>query len=442
MLGVSSPARRRRTPVPYVVILLSFLSTLAPAGAAGGPDGARAEGPPSPVSFYVDAALANNPSLAAMRERIRLKENAAVRAGALDDPKLRLGVTNVPVRTWDFREEDMTGKEVGLSQMFPYPGKLRLRTDIATREKEQTEHDLAEMRNMLRSEIGMTYAELASVRRQAEEVRRSREIVKEIVDITQEMYAVGKVSQADVHRGQIEFEKMREMLLSLENREKVLSIRLNTLAAFPPGQPVPPLAELDEFAFPYRPDELVAMYRDGRPARKALAARVGRGDASVAMARREFYPDLEFSVSYMQRDRMPDGTGRQDMFSSMLMMNLPIWRRGKLEPAVREMEAEREMARRELEALDLASEDGIGRSVASLGNRASLAALYRTTLIPHAEEAFKVNLEAYRVGKIDFPMLMDSIVNVLSFRKDYAGMAGELHMERARLEGVVGRELR
>jgi len=409
---------------------------------AGAPASVSADEGPRPASFYIEAALGNNPSLAAMRERIRMKENAAIRAGALDDPKLRLGVTNVPIRSWSFREEEMTGKEIGLSQMFPYPGKRKIRTDIATREKEQTEFDLLEMRNMLRSEVEMTYAELAYVRQQAEVVRRTRAILKEIIDIAQEMYAVGKVTQADVHRGQIEFEKMREMLLVLETREKVLSIRLNTLAALPPGQPVPPLEELGEFSFPYRPEELMAMYRDGRPARKALLARIGRGDAAVAMAKREYYPDFEVSASYMQRDPMPDGAGRPDMFSSMVTMNLPIWRKDKLEPAVRETEAEREMARRELDALDLESEDGIGRGVASIGNRAALAALYRTTLIPHAEETLKVSMEAYRVGKIDFPMLMDSVMNLYSFRKDYAEMVGELHVERARLSGVVGVELR
>ena len=56
------------------------------------PLNAVAEVVPFPVSRYVDAALAGNPSLDAMRERIRMKENAAIKAGALDDPKLRMGL--------------------------------------------------------------------------------------------------------------------------------------------------------------------------------------------------------------------------------------------------------------------------------------------------------------------------------------------------------------
>ncbi|MBI5342062.1 MAG: TolC family protein [Deltaproteobacteria bacterium] len=385
--------------------------------------------------------MSKNPSLSAMQERIRMKENAAIRVGALDDPKAWIGIANVPVRSWSFREEDMTGKEIGLSQMFPYPGKLKLRTDVATREKEQTEFDLQEMRNMLRAEIKMAYAEIAHIRRRIEAVRRSREILREIVSVSQEMYAVGKVTQADVHRGQIEFEKMREMLLVFENREKILSMRLNTLAALPPDSPVPEIEHLHEFVVPFRTEGLMAAYREERPARKSLQARILRGESSIAMAKKEFYPDFEVSASYMQRDAAPDGMRRPDMFSSMLLMNLPIWRKQKLDPFVREMTAEREMARQELANLDLESENAIGKSLASLENRSQVAALYRTTLVPHAETAFSVNLEAYRVGKIDFPMLMDSVMALLSFQKDYHEILGDLYMEKARLEAAVGKDL-
>jgi outer membrane protein TolC len=402
---------------------------------------ASAEEAPRPVSFYTNAALANNPSLAAMQERIRMKENAAIRAGALDDPKGWVGITNVPVKSWSFREEDMTGKEIGLSQMFPYPGKLKLRTEVATREKEQTEFDLQEMRNMLQAEIQMAYADLSSVRRQAEVVRRTREILREIVAVSQEMYAVGRVVQADVHRGQVEFEKMREMLLVLENREKVLSIRLNTLAALPPGLPVPALLDLQEFALPYRMEELIAMYNEVRPARKSLEARVLRGEASIAMAKKEYYPDFELSASYMQRDATPDGTRRPDMFSSMALLTLPIWRKQKLDPFVREMTAEREMSRRELANLDLEASNAIGKSLATIENRTEVAALFRTTIIPHAETNFETTLAAYRVGKVDFPALLDTITNLLSFRKNYHETVGDLNMEKARLGAAVGKDL-
>ncbi|MGE5699827.1 MAG: TolC family protein [Deltaproteobacteria bacterium] len=416
-------------------IFLLFLVFLLPAGPAA------AQEAPRPVSYYVDSALSKNPSLSAMQERIRMRENAAIRAGALDNPKGWVAVTNVPVRTWSFREEDMTGKEIGISQMFPYPGKRGHLTRIGMLEKEQTGHDLEEMRNMLRAEIKMAYAELFSVRKQVETVRRTRDVLRDIVEVTREMYAVGKAGQADVLRGQLEFGKMREMLLMLENRERVLSVRLNTLAALPPVEAVPPLEELKEFAIPYTEGKLMAMYEESRSARKSLQAKVRKGEVGVLHAEHEYRPDFELSFSYMQRDSMQDGTRRPDMFTGMLSMTLPIWKNEKIEPGIREMKAERDMAARELENLDLETSNIIGATLSSMENRASVAALYRTTLVPQAEQALEANMEAYRVGKIDFPMLMDAVMAVLTFRKEYPAMVGELHMEKAKLEAAVGREL-
>jgi outer membrane protein TolC len=402
---------------------------------------ARAEEPSRPVGYYVDAALSGYPSLASMRQRIEMKRNEAIRAGALDDPKGWVGITNVPVRTWSLREEDMTGKEIGLSQMIPYPGKRNHASRIVEKEKEEAEFDLAEMRNMLRADVKMTYAELSTVRAQAEVVRQVRAVLDQVVRVSTDMLAVGKGRQPDVLRGQVEFQKMREMLLSLENREKVLSIRLNTLAALPPDAPVPALDNLSEFSPGYDVEDLLAIYRSERPARQAIQARIEKGTLQVLHAEHGYKPDFEVSTSYMQRDAMPDGTKRSDMFSAMLSMTLPIWRKGKIEPGIRAMTAEKEMAIRDEETLDAEAANTIGGSLASLSNFAAVAKLYRTTLIPQAEQSVRSNLEAYQVGKIDFPMYMDSLMAVLNFRKEYLGMVGESYMSKARLEAAVGREL-
>jgi outer membrane protein TolC len=393
------------------------------------------------VGYYIDLALLAYPSLASMRQRIEMKRNEAIRAGALDDPKAWIALSNLPVRSWSFREEEMTGKEIGLSQMFPYPGKRDHAVQIVTREKEQAEFELEEMRNMLRADVKMAYAELASVRAQADLVRRSRAILEQVVDVSREMLAVGKGRQPDVLRGQIEYQKMREMLLMLENRERLLSIRLNTLAAFPPDTPVPAIDPLAEFPTAYDPLELQSIYREDRPARNAVKARIGKGTIGVLHAEHEGRPDFEVSASYMQRDAMPDGTKRPDMFSAMVSMTLPIWKKGKIEPGIRAMKAEREMAIRDVETMDSEAENAIGGGLSSLENFAALAKLYRTTLIPQAEQSVQSNIEAYRVGTIDFPMMMDSLMSELGFRREYVGMVGEMHMAKARLEAVVGREL-
>jgi len=38
-------------------------------------------------------------------------------------------------------------------------------------------------------------------------------------------------------------------------------------------------------------------------------------------------------------------------------------------------------------------------------------------------------------------MLMDSVMAILSFRREYAAMVGDLNVEKTRLEAAVGKEL-
>ena len=103
------------------------------------------------------------------------------------------------------------------------------------------------------------------MRAQAEFVRRTRSVLEQVVNVSREMLAVGKGRQPDVLRGQTEFQKMREMLLSLENRERVLSIRLNVLASLPAGEPVPAVDNLAEFSPSFDAGKLMETYAAERP---------------------------------------------------------------------------------------------------------------------------------------------------------------------------------
>jgi outer membrane protein TolC len=99
------------------------------------------------------------------------------------------------------------------------------------------------------------------------------------------------------------------------------------------------------------------------------------------------------------------------------------------------------MAYRDRDALDREAAIAIDGGLSTLDNFAGVARLYRTTLIPQAEQSFRASLESYQVGSIDFPMLMDSVMSELQFRREYVGMLGEMHMTKARLEAAVGKEL-
>ncbi|HBM09090.1 MAG TPA: hypothetical protein DD403_13450, partial [Pseudomonas sp.] len=74
------------------------------------------------------------PSLAAQTANLHAARSAAIPAGELPDPKLRLGLQNVPIEgdtRWRLDEEAMTMQMVGVMQDVPNRAKRRARIEAA-----------------------------------------------------------------------------------------------------------------------------------------------------------------------------------------------------------------------------------------------------------------------------------------------------------------------
>ena len=76
----------------------------------------------------------NAPSLAAEHARLQAASSAAIAAGELPDPQLRLGVQNYPVggpERWSIDQDFMTMQMVGVMQEVPNGAKRRARIEVA-----------------------------------------------------------------------------------------------------------------------------------------------------------------------------------------------------------------------------------------------------------------------------------------------------------------------
>ena len=92
-----------------------------------------------PLQDLVAAALRDNPELQAAEARWQMYRHKVVSAGSLDDPQLSFALANYPVDSFRADQTPMTGKVFKLSQKFPFPGKLRAKSE----ELERRAADLA-----------------------------------------------------------------------------------------------------------------------------------------------------------------------------------------------------------------------------------------------------------------------------------------------------------
>ncbi len=412
----------------------------APAEAAGAPapDIAGAQGA-TPLDELIAEALKNNPEIRAARNEREAARQRIRPAGAFDDPMLEAGVVNAPVPSWSFRADDMTMKMLGLSQKFFFPGKRGLRRDVAAKDAEAVTFAYQETVNRVVRDVRVAYHDLALVIESIRLTQKNKLVLEQFLKIANSRYAVGQGNQADVLKAQTQLAKMVDELIRLDRERPAREAELNRAVGRRANivAPVPEAARLQETAL-----QLQALHETAlkeRPQLLALQSLIDRGDRNVALARKEFYPDLDLKFSYGQRDAMPDGTPRDDMVSLTAGVNLPVWHASKLKPRVAEAIAMRDQATDMYRAQQNELSSRLRAQAAMAEQSMKSARLYETGILPQARLTVESSLAAYKVNRVDFLTLLDNQMTVFNYEIGYATALANYNKALAEIDLLIGR---
>ncbi|MCX7139933.1 MAG: TolC family protein, partial [Proteobacteria bacterium] len=325
--------------------------------------GALAQGAPAAVaapalSALVAEALQHNPELRGAAKETEAAGQRIRPAGALEDPMVEAGLLNVPIQPLRLNREDMTMKMLGVSQKLPYPGKRALREQVAAKEAETIGYGLRETTNRVVRDVRVAYYDLALVEETVRQLQTNRLVLQQFLKIAEGRYAVGQATQVEVLKAQTQLSKMSEELLRMERERPVMEAELLRLlgrrgSAAPIAAVLP---RIGEEAFSIEALQEAAL--QGRPQLLGLQSVIDRGAKTLELARKEANPDFDVRFSYGQRERDLAGMPREDLFSITVAMNLPLWRKDKIEPRIAEAQAMREQT---LEVQRAQQNDAIAR---------------------------------------------------------------------------------
>jgi outer membrane protein, heavy metal efflux system len=402
---------------------------------------AEDKAPHEDLATLVNTALASNPELRSSAARWEMFRNRVAQAGAWEDPMLMLKIQNGLVKDpLNFSRDSMTQKVIGISQQIPYFGKRKLKEEVATHEAESNLWNLEERKLELTRMVKEAYYQIFFTDKSLEILDRNIKILDDFITIAETKYSVGQGAQQDIFKAQLERSKMLDMRITLQQQRRSLEIALNSLLYRPVTTKVGTIADFQLTPLPYTPDQLQTMADENRPQLKSLRAQIEKGRASHELARKEFYPDFNVAFEYMQRDRAMGSDG-SDMYSLGVTFNLPV-RKERRQAMLAESSSEVAMAGEELNAARNTIATGIADLLAQMERRRKLADLYKTGIIPQAQQSLESSVIGYRVNKVDFLNLLDSRVALFNYEKEYFDSMADYQVKLAQLEALVGKELR
>ncbi|WP_455243872.1 TolC family protein [Petrachloros mirabilis] len=412
-----------------IVAVLAFI-----AGIHSSANGEPIQAEPLVLSEIIREALEANPEIATARQQLAAASQRITQARALDDPTFS-------VQLWNFPESFNIGQTantiIGLSQKFPFPGKLALKEQVASRSADITEQALRAKELDLVARAKQAYYDLFLAHKAIQIHREQIDLLTQFLQAAIAKFKTGKGTQVDVLKAQVELAKLHQQLPVLEQHRETAQAKINTLLNKDPRMPMGMPQEPRVKRFPKDLDELFQIATDAKPDVKAAELAVRRNEKFRALAHRQYYPDVTVAFQRFQNYQAPNG------FGAIMAINMPFafWTKPKYDAAVQEASAAVAAARADLESVHNLTRFQIRDVLAKVRASWEVALLYQTTVLPQAEDSLASARAGYRTGRADFLNLIEADRALREFQLAYYSALVDWQHRVAELEQIVGREL-
>jgi len=399
----------------------------------------RADQPPAQQLLLLDdvvrEALEKNPEAQSALHTVSALEHRVPQVKSLPDPMVSVGWAGNLAPFSVMQGDSSSYRGLTVSEQIPYPGKLKLRGQIASKEAEAAETDYEAVRRRVTAEVKVAYYDYYYFDRAIQTTQRNKDLLEKLSKIAEARYRVGKAMQADVLRSQIEISLLIEKLTVLEQQRDTAQARLNVFMVRPPESPLPPAAEVDPSTIRYSLDELYALVADNDTAVLRNKKMVENGQLGVDLAQRESRPDFGVSYMFQQRSALPDMNG------VTFTVNIPIFYKTKQRQGVAEA-SERLLSAEKMRDNRL-NEVKFELKQQYLGAKASerLLTLYAKGVVPQSSLALESSMASYQVGTVDFLSLLSNFTTLLNYETDYYRQLADYQAALARIEVLTGSDV-
>ncbi|MGH9400955.1 MAG: TolC family protein [Terriglobia bacterium] len=431
----------RRRSIHLAIVILAVLPVNPPLyGAqltlpAAISSSARSSPGATPLAALVTEAELNNPGILAARRSWQAAAQIPSQAATLPDPELQIQQFSVgsPRPFAGYSNSDFAYIGFGISQDLPYPGKLRLKGEMAGREAAATRDEYKSVEREMVEQLSGVYFQLAEAQQILGILDADRQLLAQIEKSAEADYRVGRGSQQGVLKAQLQETRLLRDLALERQQKATLEANIKQLLNRPADSSDIEAAKLTETPLTATMDELMTHVRTGNPAAGAQQEQVERQGLRVELAHKDFYPD--FNVQYMWQHT---GAPFRDYYMLSFGVKLPIHRRSKQQPELAQAAAELDSSRRQYEAQVQQLYFDVREQYLAAQTGAHVLKLYRQGLLPQATAEFQAGLAAYESHREDFETLFNSFLDVLNLNQEYWQTLANHEIAIARLEELTG----
>ena len=392
---------------------------------------------PIPLSQLLAEAGANNPQISAADHGARAARQMAPQVTTLPDPKFTYQQLSVgsPKPFAGYTNSDFAYIGVGASQELPYPGKLRLRGQVAERDADTKQAEVEVTKTSVAEAIKADYLQLAYLQQTLGILRQNEGVLDQLIQDATVHYQVGQGMQQDVLQAQVNRTKIVKEITMHHQQMGQLQAHLKGLLSRDQASPDIVTEDLIENPLKRTSAELLAMVRQSNPQIQVDASSVRKQDAQLASAKREGKPDFELGYMYQNTDRK-----YRDYYMFTFDVRFP--RKTRVNAEIAEATERRSESQQTLNAHLQQQLAEVQEGYVKATSDEELLKEYREGLVPQSDAAYRATLNAYASNREQFIHVLSYFTDLLSLKLEYAQTLVDHEAALAHLETLTGATLR
>src|SRR5258708_6274472 len=299
---------------------------------------------PSPLRELVQEVDRSNPEIVASLQGWKAATNVPKQASALPDTQITVQQFSVgsPRPFAGFSNSDFAYVGIGASQDLPYPGKRRLRSEVAEREADSIQAQSDGVRRQTIETLKLVYFKLAYLQQTLPVLERNDQLLSQMQQSVESRYRVGQGNQQDVIKTQLQHTKILREIAMHHQEEEQLQAQLKQVLSRAQSSPDIVTEALSQTPLHYSDAELLNRVRDQNSSVRSRAEMVRRQQSQVELSHKELRPDFNVSYTY-------EHTADQFRDYYMASFGIRLPNRGRQAAALAEAVQNEERAKQELQ---------------------------------------------------------------------------------------------
>lgn len=385
----------------------------------------------------VAEALANNPEILAAQKRYEAARQRPSQVSSLPDPMFSPGYTSSgnPLPGTQLGVSPISAIGFMVTQEVPYPGKRKLRGEIAGKDAEAEFQTYQATQLSVVSRVKQAFYRLSYDYSAIAVLERNRALLDKLLKITEARYSVGRAAQQDVYKTQTQISILESRLVKLQRDKSAREAELNSLLNRLPRQFSGRPAELSPREFIRNLDDLFSLASRLAPVLARDQRMIERSELAVNLAHKDYFPDFAVSGGYFNQGSM------SPMYQARVDITLPLYYRRKQRAALTEQTQTLAQARRSYEATNQNLHFQIQDEFLVVEASWKLLQLYANTTVPQASLALESSLSSYEAGTVDFLSVLTNYMAVLEYELNYYEEGQNYYLALSRLEEMTGTRL-